>query len=72
MFDRSVQEVVEMKGFESVKYKQRVGGDEGIRTLDPYVANVVLSQLSYIPTDIISAFSACNSIPSLSKVLSCF
>lgn len=27
------------------------GGDEGIRTLDPHVANVVLSQLSYIPTN---------------------
>ena len=26
-----------------------LGGDEGIRTLDPHVANVVLSQLSYIP-----------------------
>lgn len=25
------------------------GGDEGARTLDPHVANVVLSQLSYIP-----------------------
>ena len=25
------------------------GGDEGIRTLDPHIANVVLSQLSYIP-----------------------
>ena len=26
------------------------GGDDGIRTHDPYVANVMLSQLSYIPT----------------------
>lgn len=26
------------------------GGDGGIRTLDPHVANVVLSQLSYTPT----------------------
>lgn len=25
------------------------GGDDGIRTHDPHVANVVLSQLSYIP-----------------------
>ena len=25
-------------------------GDKGIRTLDPHVANVVLSQLSYTPT----------------------
>ena len=30
--------------------KQEVGGAEGIRTLDPHVANVVLSQLSYCPT----------------------
>ena len=29
--------------------KLRDGGDEGARTLDPHVANVVLSQLSYIP-----------------------
>ena len=27
------------------------GGDDGIRTHDPHVANVMLSQLSYIPTD---------------------
>ena len=27
----------------------RNGGAEGIRTLDPHVANVVLSQLSYCP-----------------------
>ena len=26
------------------------GGDDGIRTHDPHVANVMLSQLSYIPT----------------------
>lgn len=26
------------------------GGDGGIRTPDPHVANVMLSQLSYIPT----------------------
>jgi hypothetical protein len=25
------------------------GGDEGTRTLDPRIANAVLSQLSYIP-----------------------
>ena len=25
------------------------GGDDGIRTHDPHVANVMLSQLSYIP-----------------------
>ncbi len=28
---------------------KRDGGDEGIRTLGPHVANVMLSQLSYIP-----------------------
>ena len=28
------------------------GGDDGIRTHDPYVANVMLSQLSYIPMGI--------------------
>lgn len=27
------------------------GGDDGIRTHDPHVANVVLSQLSYIPVN---------------------
>ena len=32
------------------------GGDDGIRTHDPHVANVMLSQLSYIPT-ICSAFA---------------
>ncbi len=26
-----------------------VGGDEGTRTLDPYTASVMLSQLSYTP-----------------------
>lgn len=26
------------------------GGDDGIRTHDPYLAKVMLSQLSYIPT----------------------
>ena len=30
--------------------RYRNGGDERARTADPYVANVVLSQLSYIPT----------------------
>ena len=29
------------------------GGDDGIRTRDPYVANVMLYQLSYIPMDAI-------------------
>ena len=28
---------------------QEKNGDGGIRTLDPHVANVVLSQLSYTP-----------------------
>lgn len=28
------------------------GGDDGIRTHDPYLAKVMLSQLSYIPTGI--------------------
>ena len=32
------------------------GGDDGIRTHDPHVANVMLSQLSYIPTRV-SAFA---------------
>ena len=27
----------------------KVGGDEGIRTLDPQIANLMLSQLSYVP-----------------------
>jgi hypothetical protein len=31
--------------------RMRNGGAEGIRTLDPHVANVVLSQLSYCPTE---------------------
>jgi hypothetical protein len=30
------------------------GGDERIRTADPHVANVVLSQLSYIPIWVLS------------------
>jgi hypothetical protein len=37
-----------------------LGGDEGIRTPDLYVANVPLSQLSYIPT--FSKHSALNSL----------
>ena len=27
-----------------------VGGDGGIRTLDPQIANLMLSQLSYVPS----------------------
>ena len=34
-------------------YKEKNGGDERARTADPHVANVVLSQLSYIPTMLI-------------------
>lgn len=30
---------------------EAVGGAEGIRTLDPHDANVVLSQLSYCPAE---------------------
>ncbi len=30
--------------------EEKGGGDDGIRTHDLYVANVPLSQLSYIPT----------------------
>ena len=26
-----------------------IGGDGGIRTLDPQIANLMLSQLSYVP-----------------------
>ena len=28
-----------------------VGGDGGIRTLDPQIANLMLSQLSYVPNE---------------------
>lgn len=31
-------------------YDSNIGGREGIRTLDPRIANAVLSQLSYSPT----------------------
>ncbi len=30
--------------------RENIGGGKGIRTLDPSVANAVLSQLSYAPT----------------------
>ena len=36
-------------GFNPSNFNQRKNGDGGIRTLDPHVANVVLSQLSYTP-----------------------
>ena len=32
-----------------LSYKPTIGGDKGIRTLDPLRARQVLSQLSYIP-----------------------
>ena len=35
--------------FLKVKAEERSGGDDGIWTHDPHVANVVLSQLSYCP-----------------------
>ena len=33
----------------TLQENQAFGGAEGIRTLDPYVANVMLYQLSYCP-----------------------
>ena len=47
------------------------GGDEGIRTLGPHVANVMLSQLSYIPTKV-SAFAQGNSLPHLKEIVNSF
>ena len=38
------------------------GGDERIRTADPHVANVVLSQLSYIP--LATLYPTCQKITS--------
>lgn len=44
------------------KDRKRSGGAEGIRTLDPHVANVVLSQLSYCPTVLpVAAYCGCLS-----------
>src|SRR5579864_6379904 len=40
--------------------RKRIGGAEGIRTLDPHVANVVLSQLSYCPTR--GAYCTCGDV----------
>ncbi len=34
--------------------RNKSGGGKGIRTLDPSVANAVLSQLSYAPTQAVS------------------
>lgn len=44
------------------------GGDEGIRTLGPHVANVMLSQLSYIPTKV-CAFAQGSSLPDFEAVV---
>lgn len=44
------------------------GGDDGIRTHDPHVANVMLSQLSYIPTKV-CAFAQGNSLPDFEAVV---
>ena len=35
--------------------RKQNGGREGIRTLDPRIANAVLSQLSYSPLAVIAA-----------------
>ena len=47
------------------------GGDEGIRTLGPHVANVMLSQLSYIPTKV-CAFAQGNSLPDFETIVNRF
>ena len=44
------------------------GGDDGIRTHDPHVANVMLSQLSYIPTKV-CAFAQGSSLPDFEAVV---
>ena len=36
-----------------LSYKPTIGGDKGIRTLDPLRARQVLSQLSYTPMNIL-------------------
>ncbi len=36
----------------SGKTMKEIGGREGARTLDPRIANAVLSQLSYSPVDV--------------------
>ena len=48
-----------------------VSGPEGIRTLGPHVANVMLSQLSYIPTKV-SAFAQGSSLPHLKEIVNSF
>lgn len=47
------------------------GGDEGIRTLGPHVANVMLSQLSYIPTKV-CAFAQGSSLPDFETIVNRF
>src|SRR6185295_18934706 len=47
-FERIV--VPPKKGAAKRQARDEIGGAEGIRTLEPHVANVVLSQLSYCPT----------------------
>lgn len=47
------------------------GGDDGIRTHDPHVANVMLSQLSYIPTKV-CAFAQGSSLPDFETIVNCF
>ena len=42
-----------LRGPQQERAKEILGGDERIRTADPHVANVVLSQLSYIPIYVI-------------------
>ena len=43
----TTKNVMEKQGV--IELMENNGGDEGIRTPDLYVANVPLSQLSYIP-----------------------
>ena len=47
------------------------GGDDGIRTHDPHVANVMLSQLSYIPTKV-CAFAQGSSLPDFETIVNRF
>ena len=48
MFIRIPVAAFKSSSFE-LRYRQSVGGGEGIRTPDPRVANAVLCQLSYAP-----------------------
>lgn len=47
------------------------GGDDGIRTHDPHVANVMLSQLSYIPTKV-CAFAQGSILPDFETIVNRF